>query len=177
MKVVNLFGSSGAGKSTSALGLAYKLKLLGYKVEYVSEYIKQYVFSGATTEVLYQNKIFGNQSYNLEILRDKGLDFIVTDSPLLLSDFYSQLYSTGTPQLADLVKASFNSYENVNYFLTRTVAFEAAGRLQTEEESDMHSAQLRNYLKDNKIVSKEFPSNASVVDRIMIDLLSNITNN
>jgi ATP:corrinoid adenosyltransferase len=62
MKVINLFGSSGSGKSTTALGLAYRLKLLGYKVEYVSEYIKEYVFSGTLSECKYQNKIFGNRN-------------------------------------------------------------------------------------------------------------------
>ena len=36
--VINLFGSSGSGKSTTAMGLAYKLKTLGFKVELVSEF-------------------------------------------------------------------------------------------------------------------------------------------
>ena len=43
MKVINLFGSAGAGKSTTALGVAHNLKINGYKVEYVSEYAKQLV--------------------------------------------------------------------------------------------------------------------------------------
>ena len=46
MKFINLFGSAGAGKSTTALGVAHNLKINGYKVEYVSEYAKQLVMSG-----------------------------------------------------------------------------------------------------------------------------------
>lgn len=48
MKVINLFGSAGAGKSTTALGVTHQLKINGYKVEYVSEYAKQLVMSGSS---------------------------------------------------------------------------------------------------------------------------------
>ena len=43
--IVNLLGSSGSSKSTTAMGLTYKLRLLGHKVEYVPEYAKDLVFS------------------------------------------------------------------------------------------------------------------------------------
>ena len=52
--VINLFGPSGAGKSTTALGLAYELKLKGYKVEVVTEWIKEKIFA---------NFKFGNKKY------------------------------------------------------------------------------------------------------------------
>lgn len=47
-KVINFFGSAGAGKSTQALGLAYNLKMRGLKVEYIPEYAKELVFSNCS---------------------------------------------------------------------------------------------------------------------------------
>ena len=59
-KVINLFGSSCSGKSTTALGLTYHLRLLGYKAEYVSEYAKQLVMSGCQNLLAYQEHVFTN---------------------------------------------------------------------------------------------------------------------
>ena len=50
MKVINLFGSAGAGKSTTALGLTHQLKINGYKVEDVSEYIYSIKIDAGTYE-------------------------------------------------------------------------------------------------------------------------------
>ncbi len=76
MKVINLFGSAGAGKSTTALGVAHNLKINGYKVEYVSEYAKQLVMSGCQNLLAYQEHVFTNQLFQMNILKDKSLDFI-----------------------------------------------------------------------------------------------------
>jgi ATP:corrinoid adenosyltransferase len=76
MKVINLFVSAGAGKSTTALGVAHNLKINGYKVEYVSEYAKQLVMSGCQNLLAYQEHVFTNQLFRMNILKDKSLDFI-----------------------------------------------------------------------------------------------------
>lgn len=57
MKVINLLGSAGSGKSTTALGLTYELKKRGHRAEYIPEYAKDLVFSKCE-HLLVQNQLF-----------------------------------------------------------------------------------------------------------------------
>ncbi len=61
MKVINMFGAAGAGKSTNSAGLAYELKKDGFKVELVTEFAKELCIT--KSEHLLENQIwvFGNQ--------------------------------------------------------------------------------------------------------------------
>ena len=49
-KIINLYGGPGVGKSTTAAGLFYKMKIAGYSCELAYEWIKLKV---------YENKRFG----------------------------------------------------------------------------------------------------------------------
>ena len=77
-KIINLFGSAGAGKSTQAMGLVPLLRLAGYSAEYVSEYAKDVVFSKCE-HLLTQNQlyVFSEQFRRLKVLDDSNLDFII----------------------------------------------------------------------------------------------------
>jgi nicotinamide riboside kinase len=149
--VVNLFGSAGSGKSTTALGLCYFLKLQGYKVEYVSEYAKDLVNEGSIHKLKHQLYVFSKQLKRMEVLVDKELDFIITDSPILLSYFYGEKYGTSGPLLGELVNAYHKSFVNFNVFLTRAFPYDPKLRVQTEDESDQDSIDLRQFLSNNNI--------------------------
>ena len=71
--VINLFGPSGTGKSTTALGLAYELKLKGYKVEVVTEWIKEKIFANDLSVVKDQLYIFAKQRRKQFILQLKNI--------------------------------------------------------------------------------------------------------
>ena len=45
MKVINLFAGPGIGKSTTAAGVFWKMKTLGFKVELVTEFAKSLVYA------------------------------------------------------------------------------------------------------------------------------------
>lgn len=145
--IINLFGSSGSGKSTTALGLVYQLKLLGYKVELVSEWIKEQIMAKNFSVIEDQLYIFTKQRKKQRILIGKSLDFIVTDSPLLLSSFYGEKYNTVTPTMNKLFLEEFSSFKNLNFFLERTVPFDTVGRFETEEQSDADSVEMRLFLQ------------------------------
>lgn len=149
--VVNLFGSAGSGKSTTALGLCYFLKLKGYKVEYVSEYAKDLVNEGSLHKLKHQLYVFSKQLKRMEVLVDKELDFIITDSPIFLSYFYGEKYGTSGPFLAELITAYHQSFVNFNVYLKRAFPYDPKLRVQTEEESDEDSKVLREFLCDNNI--------------------------
>lgn len=132
MKVINLWGSPGAGKSTVAAGLFYKMKCAGYSVELVNEYAKDVTWEEHHTLFKDQLFILAQQNRKLERLRNK-VDYCITDSPLLLTLAYQpEVYYD---QFNELTFNVWNSYDNANFLIVRSHAFEQAGRHHTEEES------------------------------------------
>lgn len=141
----------GSGKSTTALGLAYQLKILGYKVENVTEWIKEKIFAEDFSVVKDQIYIFAKQRRKQFILQNKELDFIITDSPLLLSQFYGEKYNTTDPLFKEVIFNEFHKFNNLNFFLKRTNPFDPFGRMETEEQSDLDSINMSKFFKDNNI--------------------------
>src|SRR4051812_46140966 len=107
-KVINLFGGSGLGKSTTAAGLFYEMKLRGIHCELIREYVKQWAWDGTKIGPMDQVYIFGKQAEAESRIYGK-VDIAVTDSPLLLSPIYEQFYSgetvVGSAAMAFLNKA------------------------------------------------------------------------
>lgn len=171
--IINLYGSAGSGKSTAALGLSYYLKINGFKVEYVSEYAKDLVNEGSEHKLKHQLHIFSKQLKKLEVLVDKGLDYIVTDSPLFLSYFYGEKYGTSGPYLRELVTAYDKSFETVNIFLQRAFDYDNALRIQSEKESDVDSEELKQFLTDSDITTDLY---IDYKDNRVIDILNHILN-
>ena len=150
-KVINLFGSAGAGKSTTALGLAYKLKMRGYKVELVTEWIKEKIFSEDFSVMKDQLYIFAKQRRKQFILQDKNLDFIITDSPLILSSFYGRKYNTIDSLIESVIFNEFSKFDNLNFLLKRTHPFDPVGRMETEQQSDTDYVNMQNFLEANSV--------------------------
>lgn len=132
MKVINLWGAPGAGKSTVAAGLFYKMKVAGYKVELVTEYAKDVVWDNRDDLLKDQLYLLAKQNRKLERLRGK-VDWCITDSPVLLVLAYMpELYYS---HFNSLTYDVWNSYTNLNYLLERNHEYKRDGRVQTEEES------------------------------------------
>lgn len=145
-QIINLFGASGSGKSTTAMGLTYFLRLGGYKVEYVNEYAKDLVYEESTHKLKHQLYVFAKQLKKQDVLLNKDLDYIVTDSPILLSYFYGEKYNTNLVGFKELVMNSFTAQDNINFFIKRNVPFDPSLRLQDEAESDQDSEDLLKLL-------------------------------
>lgn len=144
MKVINLFGAPGAGKSTTAAGLFHLMKLKKFNCELVTEYAKEMVWRGLPHSA-FQDQLYitAKQNMRLEVLRDK-VDFVITDSPLLLGCVYASTdYYCG---YKNLVESIFNSYNNINFFVNRVKDYNPVGRNQTEGESDFISSEVKNFL-------------------------------
>ena len=84
MKVVNLIGGPGTGKSVTAASLFAKLKKQGINCEYVTEFAKDLVWSERFPEMKDQIYIFGKSYHKLWKL-DGKVDVAILDSPLILS--------------------------------------------------------------------------------------------
>lgn len=135
-KVISLIGGSGLGKSTTAAGLYYEMKLQGLHVELVREYVKQWAWEGKKVGPHDQVYLFGKQAHYESALYGK-VDYVVTDSPLLLCVIYERFY-TGDSTVEEsalkfLNKAKASGVEHHYILLSRHKPFDTRGRYETEE--------------------------------------------
>ncbi|MFW9871645.1 MAG: AAA family ATPase [Candidatus Thorarchaeota archaeon] len=150
MKVINLFGGPGAGKSTTAAGLFFKMKTNNMKVELVTEFAKDLVYAERFKE-LRTNQVYitAKQYSKLERVRDQ-VDYVISDSPLILGLQYipENYFNFFEP----LVRELHYSFNNINIFIKRVKEYRNYGRYQTEEESDNMSNKIQELLNSNGIV-------------------------
>jgi len=148
MKVINIFGGPGAGKSTTAAAVFVEMKKLGLNVELVAEFAKDIVWERHID--LFRDQLFitANQNRRLERLRGQ-VEYAVSDSPVLLGLLYEPKEYYSYYNL--LVREIFESYNNVNFFIKRTKPYAGVGRLQTKFEAEQLDVDLLKMLFDYKI--------------------------
>jgi len=137
--VVNIFGGPGSGKSTSAAGIFYLLKRQGLEAELVTEYAKDLVWEGTVTKLDYQMYIFAKQFHRVNRLLGK-VDFIITDSPILLSFIYGKMLSK---EFCALVQSEHDKMNTFNVLAQRVKDYRENGRLQTEAEAKKIDEKMR----------------------------------
>ena len=171
--LINLFGQPGAGKTTAALGIAYKLKLNRISVEYVDEYAKPFVIEGNIDGLKNQIRVYGKQ--HDKIFKYKGkVDVIVTDSPAIMGVLYCD-WSVTSPKLKEMAYDEFNrdaeAVNQINYYITRAVDYDQHGRYQTEEEADEKGKQIMNMIEENSIEYTEVVGCEESTDMIVSRIL------
>tara|TARA_A100000171_G_C2140369_1_gene154942 strand:- start:12252 stop:12770 length:519 start_codon:yes stop_codon:yes gene_type:complete len=134
MKIINLFGGPGVGKSTTAAGIFFEMKRAGYLVELVTEYAKELVWQNDTYTLDNQLYILAKQENRLRKLVGK-VDYVVTDCPLLMAEFYLKRGAVDASAVRSVCLDMFNTYDNINYFLVRDKKYVQHGRLHTEAEA------------------------------------------
>lgn len=145
MKVINLWGGPGSGKSTTAAGLFAHMKLNQMKVELVTEFAKDLTYENSFITLSNQLLVTGQQDHRLRRLEGQ-VDYIITDSPLPLGLMYaSGVFKSDWFQ--NCVIGAYNSYDNINFFVRRVKPYAMVGRTQTETESDQISNALINMLE------------------------------
>lgn len=154
--VVNLFAGSGSGKSTTAALLFGEMKLLGVNAELVREYVKAWAWQGKKIQEMDQLYLLGKQTNYEKILYDK-VDYIVTDSPVLICGIYEEYWSKGKKHYAGIAAHSFLRHAaekgvvHKNYFINRQKPFDPRGRYETEEQAREIDAYMKQYLIDAEI--------------------------
>lgn len=151
---LNLFGGPGLGKSTTAAGLFHELKKSGAKVEYITEYAKDLVFSKDFYRLKDQTYILAKQHHPLFKLQDQ-VDMLIHDGPFLLGLVYLQ-EKPGFPtkEFKNYLLSLWNSYEHVNIFLVRNTdehEYQEYGREQTLSEAQILDEQIMDMLDKNGI--------------------------
>lgn len=179
--VVNLIAAPGSGKSTIAAGVFEELKWQSINAELITEFAKDKVWeeNPAPFKDGSQLYLLGKQFYRMNRCRD-GVDVLITDSPLCLCSFY--LRKVKNPEVIvdyrsfdRVIKNLIDSFNNLDYFLTRTKKYNPKGRFQTEEESDKMASELKEFFGvggecDYSISMKFLNGNKETINTIVQDV-------
>jgi nicotinamide riboside kinase len=157
LKVINMLGGPGAGKSSVSHALVSAMRSTGYKAEYVHEYAKECVWSnmghdssnsgGIFTE---QDWMLAHQNHLLRRLVSRDVEYAVQDTSILLGlaympDWYPQSFK-------QFLLDTFNSYTNINVFVERgDLPYVTEGRNQTAEEALEKDNAVKRLLSDNGV--------------------------
>lgn len=144
MKIINLFGGPGSGKTTLAYYLAYRFKQAGFRAELVGEAAREIIYdrnpptTGGTAAQLIDNQflIIGLQSERIQRLFRHGVEVAIADSPLLMGLMY-----VDDPSMRTALKLAIRRFEEgyphqLNVRMQRTPGkYDQESRAQTEHEA------------------------------------------
>lgn len=157
--ILNIIGGPGVGKTTVASRLFAQLKKENFDVENVSEFAKELVWEGRNEAFKDRLYMHGEQNHRLMMMNGK-LDYIVTDSPLILTSVYNDFHlkdsqSKSYNEMIHLVvKETWNLYNNKVYYIKRNSDYLTVGRRESEEQALKIDEAVLKYLKDNNIEYK-----------------------
>jgi len=132
-----LFGGPGTGKSTCSAYIYSQLKILGYSIEQIQEFVKSWVYENRVPSSFDQVYLLAKQIRMEDLALRNGVDLVVTDSPVSMSTCYAKAYGFAAwKSLIELADEFERQYPSLNLFLDRgDTKYEAHGRYQTKEEA------------------------------------------
>lgn len=130
---INLWAGPGVGKSTTAAGVFYHLKLAGVSAHLVPEHAKNLFYAGKLEKATQQSIL--EKQYELQALSQGQVEVVVTDAPVPLSIWYARVDEK--PELEAFVTEHTASWLQLDVLLHRNLegAYEQAGRYQTVTEA------------------------------------------
>lgn len=171
--LVNIIGPPGVGKSTiSALLFAY-MKMRGFVVEYVQEYVKKLVwtrdFDSINNQYYLSKKTFETLD---QIVSSGSIQYCISDGPLLHGLVYNLQNVNNTSNVEKterFILDCVSKFNNINIYLERVPGrlYEIAGRIHTEEESYEVGNLLKALLEKNGIKYVNFSADPSNIDKII----------
>lgn len=148
-KVINLFAGPGAGKSTLAAMIFAELKSHGHNAEIVLEFAKELTWEERFNILAYQPYVFGKQYSRIKRLVDAKVDYVIVDSPLMLSCVFQK---DRTPSsFRQSVHHYFSEFDNYNYQIKREKPYLPKGRSQSEDEARDLDQQISDMLREYNI--------------------------
>lgn len=178
-KIICLYGGPGSGKSTTCAGLFYKLKLMGLNGEMNREYVKDWVWEGRQIQDGDQPYFFAKMARKERIYMAQEADFIVTDSPLVLTHYYGLKYDGYEQKFNTSLKMLKNHHEICiaegykvdHFYLNRVKPYQSKGRFQDETEAKVIDTEIKTMLQEIGIKFTEIPGDEFAVDAIISKLI------
>lgn len=164
--LINIYGGPGAGKSTTAAGVFYELKRIGYDCGLVTEMATELVYDEAFNVMNDQIYLFGEQWHRTFRMLGK-VDFIVTDSPLLMNIVYNAFKDE---EFDKFIYSRIHKLKSLDFFINRSDAFSEVGRIHNLEQSKEVDKTIKELAKNNGIKLIELEQENSVTEIVKIVL-------
>lgn len=169
-----MMGGPGCGKDTISSAIFSRMKIDGYNVEFVTEYIKQWTYLQRKPEAWDQPYIFGHQlNRELQVIR-AGFDHLITSSPIMLTCYYSMRCNfDGWQELLDIAKKFEKKHPALYIFLERSDApYNERARFHTKEQSEEIDQEIMKFL--GNYVGDYIYASVKDVDKIYKSVIENI---
>lgn len=174
-RIICLYGGPGSSKSTTCAGLYYKLKLAGYEAEMNREYIKNWVWEGRAPLDGDQSYFFAKMARQERIFMKNGIDFIISDSPLILThyyglknDKYEQMFNTSLSMLQNHHGICKDyGYKIDHFFIRRAKKYSPKGRYENEDLAKQRDQEIKEMLEKFSIKYDEVFGDEGCVDSIL----------
>lgn len=151
MKRLNFFGVPSAGKTTMSTGLFHMCKARGHRCELISELAREWAYADRKIGSFDQVYLTASQMHREDtLLCRRKVDFVVTDSPVLLNIFYSDIHNPGFLEpLLDLHRQFEERYPSVNIYIRKNPKsmFSAEGRHHSPDQLRELSERLDAFLR------------------------------
>jgi hypothetical protein len=158
--------------STFAAKTFAALKIKGYDVEHVSEFVKTMAHEGRFPTSYDQLYIFGEQVHREDIAL-RHVKYVVTDCPILLCGAYAKFYGFGPHRhLCELAREFDQDFPSLNFYLRRTVPYVDKGRYQTLSEAKDFDRVLLDVMETYLI--SHSPLVGEIYDAVTIDQFDEI---
>jgi hypothetical protein len=174
--IINLFGGPGIGKSSIAAGLVYKLKRKHITCDAPYEFPKALAWDNNGVAIKDQLYVIANQHRGIAKSYGK-VDYIIVDSPILLSLVYKNYYNDSQTypsslygkEFDDLIVSMNSFYSNVNIVLKRNMGgvHNEEERYQNLEDSIRLDDAIVSKLDEYKIPYIEVDVNKTTVNKIL----------
>jgi adenylate kinase family enzyme len=174
-RLINLMGGPGTGKSSIAAGLLHQLKKRHISCDAPYEFPKVLAWDENHSAIKDQLYVIANQHRG--IVKSWGkVDYIILDSPILLSLVYKNYYDDRNDYPSNLYKESFDKmvldihlqYNNLNILLKRgNGVHNEKERYQNLEQSIDLDNRIKNILHFNKLEYIEIEVNDDTVNNIL----------
>ena len=145
---INFYGPPCSGKDTAASHVFSKMKIDGYNVEFINEYVKQWTYIDRKPRAWDQVYLAGKQLQLEHTALVAGFDYIVSPSPLFLTGYYTvQLDCKVSNSVLDIFRAFEEEYPSLHIFLDNSkIIYDEVARFHTKAQSDDIGAELMMFL-------------------------------
>lgn len=162
-RVINFWSGPGAGKSTTKAGTFFLLKAAGARAAQIEEYATERSVEEDWDTLSNQRKVLTKQDRRQRRFVGK-VDWIVTDSPLVLSVLYAPP-PWATEEFFKEVWQTFDQYENINVWIDRVKPYQKYARHHDEDEARDLDGRLRNLC--NHIIDFTVPGDENAPAKVV----------
>lgn len=170
--IINVLGGPGVGKTTIASDLFVRFKRKELDVEIVSEFAKELVWEKRNEA--FDDRLYMHAEQNHRLMMMNGnLDYIITDSPLILTSVYNHFYLENkhtkeyNKMIDDVTLQTFNSYNNITFLIERETGYDTNGRRESLDEAKAIDERIIKYLEDNNIQYIKINDRVNAADEII----------